>query len=158
MRLTPLIAFACLLAAGTVSAQETRHPPEVRAVLADARKACRDEGGRRATFSPKTVRAVDLTGGGRPDFIIDLKHARCGGTDTAFCGTGGCDFTIIVAKRDGGFSRVFSQRVIAYRIEGTSGARTVRFDFHGSRCGKAGADPCVKRHRISETPFEFADP
>jgi hypothetical protein len=140
------------------SGAEQTYPPHVLAVLSEARKACTDEDGKRVTFARQGVRQVDLNGDGRPDFIIDLNHAKCDDRDTAFCGTGGCDFMILVAKPDGGFARVFSQRVLAYRIEGSSGPRTIRVDLHGSRCGKVGADPCVKRHRISETPFEFKEP
>jgi len=127
-------------------------------VLAEARTACTEEDGKRVKFGPQTVRKLDLTGDGRADFIVDLKHARCDGRETTFCGTGGCDFAIVVAKQDGSFARVFFQRVLAYRIEGGSGARTFRFDLHGSRCGKAGADPCVKRQRISGEAFRFEEP
>jgi hypothetical protein len=152
-------AFAVLvLVPAAAAAQEKSYPAEVRAVLAEARKACTDEEGKRVRFAPQAVRKLDLTGDGRADFIVDLNHAKCDDRDTTFCGTGGCDFTILVAKPDGGFTQVFSQRVLAYRIEGTSGACTVRFDLHGSRCGKVGADECVKRQRISDRPFKFDEP
>jgi hypothetical protein len=155
MRLTHLAMIASLLVPATALAQDQSYPPDVRAVLEEARKACANEGGQRVEFADDTVRRVDLTGDGRDDFIIDLTYAKCVDREYAFCGSAGCDHTIVVAKRGGGHMRVFSQQVNGYRIEGKRGARTIRFDVHGGFCGKSGAEDCVKRQCISEKPFAF---
>ena len=156
MRSISIATTVCLLLGpATVHAQEKRYPPEVRAVLAEARKACSKEGGKRVEFDRKAVRRVELTGDGRDDFIIDLTYTRCVDREYAFCGSAGCDFAIVVSKRGRGYTRVFSQQVNGYGIEGSGSARTIRFDLHGGFCGKSGSEGCVKRQRISEKPFKF---
>jgi hypothetical protein len=154
MRLAFILTITCLLTA-TGLAQADLYPPEVRAVLDEARKHCADEGGERVEFDQTTVRKVELTGRGRGDYIIDHTYTRCVEREYAFCGSGGCELTILVTKRSGGYARVFSQYVNGYDIEGRRGARTIRFHLHGGYCGKSGTGGCEKRRRISQQPFKF---
>jgi len=113
-----------LLGPATVHAQEKRYPPEVRAVLAEARKACSKEGGKRVEFDRKAVRRVELTGDGRDDFIIDLTYTRCVDREYAFCGSAGCDFAIVVSKRGRGYARDANGTVMAFHH--TPGYETYR--------------------------------
>ncbi len=39
-----------------------------------------------------------------------------------------------------------------------SGARTIRFELHGSYCGGHGTRSCIKQHRITTRPFQFKMP
>lgn len=154
MRLASIMTISCLLAAAAV-AQEESYPPAVRAVLDEARTYCTDQGGQRVEFRREPVRKVDLTGTGRDSFIIDLTYAQCIDAEYAFCGSAGCELTIVVARRGGGYVRVFSQQVNGIDIEGTRGARTILFHLHGGYCGRSGAEGCEKRQRMSEKPFSF---
>jgi hypothetical protein len=162
-----MLAALAIVAAGGAVAQETAKPAEfdergfpseVSKVLQAARDECAEEGGERVTFAPDTVRTIDLTGDRRDDYIVRLRDTRCHGREYAFCGTGGCDFTIIVALKEGGHRTVFSDRVRAYDILRGKGAKRIRFWLHGSYCGGGGVPSCPKTHRITEKPFEFTEP
>lgn len=100
----------------------------------------------------------DLIGKGRSDYIVDLRDAACQNADAVYCGTGGCEFAIVVTRRDGGTQLVFTQQVRDYEILPGSGARTIRFTLHGAYCGGHGNPSCIKTHRITSQPFEFAMP
>jgi hypothetical protein len=63
-----------------------------------------------------------------------------------------------VALSGGGYREVFRQQVLRYEIEPGEGARTIRFDLHGTHCGKTGPEPCSKRRRIGTRPFELTGP
>jgi hypothetical protein len=165
-----MLAALAIVAAGGAVAQdaakpaefdERGFPSEVSKTLQAARDECAQEGGERVTFAPDTVRTIDLTGDGRNDYIVRLRDTRCHGREYAFCGTGGCDFTIIVALKDGGHRIVFSDRVRDYDILPSKtkiGAKTVRFWLHGSYCGGGGVPSCAKTHRITVKPFAFKVP
>jgi hypothetical protein len=75
-----------------------------------------------------------------------------------FCGTGGCEFKIIVALKDGGHRTVFSDRVRHYDILPGKGAKRLRLWLHGGYCGGGGVPSCPKTHRITAKPFEFKQP
>jgi hypothetical protein len=165
-----LVALA-IVAAGSAMAQdaaqdaakappfdESAFPPEVRKSLQSARDECAAGGGERVTFSPDAVRKLDLTGDRRADYIVRLRDTRCHGQEYTFCGTGGCDFTIIVALKNGEHRTVFSDRVRGYDILPGKGAKRIRFWLHGGYCGGGGVPSCPKTHRISEKPFAFKQP
>src|SRR6188474_3367565 len=77
-----------LLAAGTAPAanafDETSFPTEVRESLKYAHEEC-GEGGK-VTFAPDTVRKLDLTGDGRPDYIVDFRDTECAERAAVNCG------------------------------------------------------------------------
>jgi hypothetical protein len=161
-----LAALAIVAAGGAVAQDATKPaefderalPSEVSKTLQAARDECAQEGGERVTFAPDTVRKIELTGDGRDDYIVRLRDTRCHGREYAFCGTGGCDFTIIVALKDGGHQTVFSDRVRHYDVLPGKGAKRIRFWLHGSYCGGGGVPSCPKTHRITAKPFAFKVP
>jgi hypothetical protein len=166
VRLWTFVALT-IMAAGGAAAQdaakpaafnERAFPSEVRKALQDARDECRREGGKRVTFAADTVRTIELTGDGGDDYIVRLRDTRCHGREYAFCGTGGCDFRIIVALRDGGHRTVFSDRLRDYDVLPGKGAKRIRFWLHGSYCGGGGVPSCAKAHRITAKPFAFKVP
>jgi hypothetical protein len=138
---------------------EADFPPEVRKSLRYAHQECKREGGGKVTFALETVRVADLTGDGRPDYIVSLEDTVCEGRPSVYCGTGGCTLDILVTLPKGGQRLVFSDRVLKYEIlpyEGTkNAAKTVRFHLHGGYCGKSGGTECVKTKEITVEPFEF---
>jgi hypothetical protein len=163
-----LIAFVMLAAtAGAVAAQDasklppfkaTDYPIEIRKALSYGPEECRRQGGGKVTFAPDTVRKIDLTGDGVDDYIISFGRTQCAGLLAVYCGTAGCTHDIYVTRTNGKQRMVFSDRVRTYEILPGEGARTIRFDMHGSYCGRAGAEACFKEHRISDRPFEFREP
>jgi hypothetical protein len=145
-----------VLCAATLSgaaAGEAKYPAAVDAVLEEARKSCVDAGGKNLKLGPKIVRKLDLTGDGRADYIIDLQEAECDEARHIYCGTGGCELVILVAKRDGSFVTVFEDTVRGYSILPGRGARSIRFRLHGGFCGRAGPDPCAITRRIADKPI-----
>lgn len=152
-----LLTIAFGLAALSAAAAQS-HPPELQAVIEDARQECKDADGRDVTFGPKAVRKIELTGDRRDDYIVDLHGAECDGAASLYCGTGGCNVSILVARRDGSFVTVFDGRAHSYDILSGRGPRKLRFHLHGSFCGGHGAETCAKTHRITDKPFEFKEP
>jgi len=150
-----IVTVAALLAATAASAAD--YPREVQAILDGAREQCRAAEGSGVDLGLDVVRKVDITGRG-DDYIVDLHDARCIGSAGAFCGTGGCDFVIVVRKRDGSFVKVFDDRVRGYEIVPGPPPRTIRFTLHGSYCGGHGNPSCIKTHRVTGRPFEFEQP
>jgi hypothetical protein len=138
---------------------EANFPPEVRKSLRYAHQECKRAGGGKVTFALETVRVADLTGDGRPDYVVSLEDTVCEGRPSVYCGTGGCTLDILVTLPKGGQRLVFSDRVLKYEIlpyEGTkNAAKTVRFHLHGAYCGKSGGTECVKTKEITVEPFEF---
>lgn len=133
-------------------------PPGAKAVIAAATKACKAANGLRFTLAPDAIRSIDLTGDGRADLIVSFEDSNCERVNTMFCGTGGCDLAIVVALPGGRYREVFRQQVLRYTVEDGAGARTIRFDLHGTYCGKVGPEPCAKRHVIDGRPFRFRQP
>jgi hypothetical protein len=62
------------------------------------------------------VRKIDLNGDGRYDYLVDLHDTTSTGRAVVFCGAGGCNLVILVAKPNGDFIRVFDDRAIGYEI------------------------------------------
>lgn len=135
-----------------------REAAGAKAVVEAARQTCLKANGHVLVLEPGAVSRHDLTGNGRADFIIDLTHVRCERLGNIFCGTGGCELSIVVALPRGKFREVFRQQVIRYEIEPGGSMRTIRFDLHGTFCGKAGPEPCTQRRLINGERFGFRAP
>jgi hypothetical protein len=134
------------------------YPIEIRKALSYGPEECKRQGGGKVTFAANTVRKVDLTGDGVDDYIISFAKTACAGRQAVYCGTAGCTLDIYVTLPNGKQRMVFSDRVWGYDILPGEGARTLRFDLHGSYCGGAGASECRKEHKITHRPFEFIEP
>jgi hypothetical protein len=166
MRRAAIICLALVICARVAPGQEAQrpfdasgYPREVQQSLQNARDTCKDEGGDGVAFAPDTVKAVDLTGDGRVDYIVDFHDTACAGSQSVYCGTSGCNFDIIVALPGGRTRTVFSDRVRGYEIlSGKGGASAIRFTLHGGYCGGHGNPSCYKTRRITPRPFEFKMP
>lgn len=132
------------------------YPREVRRSLDWGRKECRAEGGT-VIYEPGIVRTADLTGDGRPDFVVDYRAGRCSGYLGMFNGTGGWDLAILIARAGRATREVFRGRVRGYTVLPGRGPKRVAFDLHGGFCGLAGADECRKTRTITTRPFAFKD-
>jgi hypothetical protein len=160
-----ILVAVTMLAGVSVMAQEARrdggttdYPREVKASLRYAQDECKRQGGGKVTLAPDTVHRIDLTGDGRDDYIVDFRDTQCEGLASAFCGTGGCSMDILVTLPNGKIRSVFSDRVRVYDVLPGEGARRIRFELHGSFCGRSGNPSCVKEHTITAKPFEFKEP
>ena len=155
-----LRAFGALIAVAATAACAAAAPlpPEVKAVLDEKAAECREAEGQglRGNGLP-AVRRLDLNGDGRPDFIVDLDKAPCVGIESLFCGTGGCALVILASRRDGTLPKVLDRNVHRYRVLGDKGPRRIRFDLHGSLCGKVGPEPCVKTRTITGEAISLED-
>jgi len=163
MWLRGVITGLALLACATPSAQASpakgvTEPEGAKIALDHARQECLKARGLRLRVGPEAIRAVDLNGDGRPDYLVSWEHLICERSPNIYCGTGGCPLAIIVALPNGKFRQLFRQHVLRYEIEDGPGARTIRFDLHGTYCNGAGADPCSKSVRIGDKPFVFKQP
>jgi hypothetical protein len=162
-----MLAIAAGLAAGSALGQQpakpppfdaANYPPEVRKALRYANEECARQQGGAVTFAPDTVRAIDLTGDGRDDYIVDFRDAVCADREAAYCGTGGCIMDILLKLPNGRVRRVFDGHIRSYEILPGDGARTIRFALHGGYCGGHGNPSCIKERRITAKPFEFTMP
>ncbi len=134
------------------------YPAGVQQVLQRATADCKADGGSGLTIPPDAVRAFDLTGDGRDDYIISYHGAECHDSQTLYCGSGGCEIDILVTLPSGNLRTVFSDDVRDYEILPGTGARTIRFQLHGGYCGGYGVPSCFKNHRITSRPFKFVMP
>jgi hypothetical protein len=134
------------------------YPAEVQEALKYGPEECKDQGGGEVTFAPDTVRKVDLNGDGRDDYVVSFQDAECSTYLGAFCGTAGCSMDFLVTLPNGTIRSVFAARIRGYEILPGRGPRTIRFQLHGSFCGRSGNPSCFKSHRITDKPFEFKEP
>jgi hypothetical protein len=158
-----LVAVLGLVAAMPAMAapRQAGFPNEVQAVIAEARKECREADGKGVTLKQGAIKKLDLNGDGRSDYAVDLAHVRCRGAESVYCGTGGCTLTLMIAQPDGALKTIFQGYVRTYTIapqrNSKPAPRSIRFDLHGSACGKVGADMCFKTQTITGEPFDFKD-
>ena len=151
-------ALVALLWVAPSPAQDERSfPAPIQEDLNRARKECADADDGKVGVKPSFVRRLDLTGDGRPDYIVNFNGLTCSTFESVFCGTGGCEHIIYVTTKSGELRQVFSGMVRGYKVSKGSGAKTITFHLHGGFCGEGGYYDCVKRKRITEAPFEFKD-
>lgn len=127
-------------AAGIASAATAAEAPSERAqlVIEAARQAC--AGYPRGQFAAggDAITAIDLTGDGVPEEIIDESTFRCSSAASLYCGTGGCMVRIIA---DG---ETVERLAKAWRIVEWGESLIVLFALHGTACGSSGVDPCYE--------------
>jgi hypothetical protein len=133
-------------------------PRELRMVVEDARKECIAADGKEITLPKTFLRKADLNGDGRADYIVDFSDVVCDAAQSLYCGTGGCNLEIFVAQSDGALKSIFSGRALNYKIQPGAGTKRIRFQLHGSYCGKSGGTLCTKTHLVDGRPFEFKEP
>lgn len=156
-----------VMVASPVAAQEaatkpppfkvTDYPVEIRKALSYAPEECKrqGEGQGEVTFAPDTVHKVDLNGDGRDDYVVSFQSTKCSSYIAAFCGTAGCDMDFFVTLPNGKLRNVFTSRIRGYEILTDS---IVRFELHGSYCGRSGNPSCLNEQKITGKPFGFKEP
>ena len=98
---------------------------------------------------------IELTGDGRDDVVMNYGALECDGMVSAFCGSGGCSYTIYVAREDGRYIRAFEGLI--YGVQGIyyEGGRAISIGRHGSACGRPGYQGCQEARRWNGSAFEI---
>jgi hypothetical protein len=144
-------------AAARLAAAKPPYPAAVQEILDHGRRECLSLDGGSFAAGAGAVRAGDLSGDGRTDYVVDLRGVRCAEVPSLFEGTGGWPVTILVAGPGERLAEVFSGMVRDYDVSRGPGARTMTFHLHGGFCGRSGAEDCIRRHRIDDRRFEFRE-
>jgi hypothetical protein len=84
----------------------------------------------------------DINGDGKPDYVLNYEHYRCGDNETLFCGTGGCQTEIFASDDDGNFVHVWDKlaQKVEFKTVGKRPAMTIY--LHGSKCGRNNSERC----------------
>ena len=121
-------------------------PREVQALYDSLKEECRADGGKfipdRAHFAVET----EVTGDGKPDWVVDYSSARCSNAGySVYCGTAGCMIAIFGSDRNG-YREIFNDNVRdwqAVKLDG-KGRTGLGLSVHGTVCGSVGADMCLE--------------
>lgn len=135
MKAMVLLAALCLL--GLPVAALAAPSPAAQHVLAAARAQCAALDGT-LKLRRGAVSRLDLNGDGRDDELVDASRMTCSTAASAFCGTGGCAVTAIVAGRPSEFLARGWKRV------SLAGGPVLLLAVHGTMCGTIGAERCVQ--------------
>ena len=139
-RLAAACAFSFCLALIPAAIRAADTPPNVDAEIADAAKQCTELGGRPNTEAMLT--ALDFTGKGGPDWLIDYAKLKCDGIPNPFCGTGGCSLQLYVYDSGTTWKQALDETVRAYSVVKVGGKPALRLTMGGSACGKVNASSC----------------
>ncbi|MGF1623553.1 MAG: hypothetical protein ACFCVH_01605 [Alphaproteobacteria bacterium] len=132
MRAIPTILLAAVLSAapaGFAVASE-----QAQALLDQAAIDCSDYEGGEFSASPSWLTAVDLTGDGVDDEIVDEGFFLCTSTEQMFCGGVGCTIHAIVDGQRFGWV-AYSWTVVEWET-----SRILLLSRHGTICGSPATD------------------
>ena len=125
-----------LLACPTVQAAD--EPLLVKTWLKDQKSSCSPGVMTKKGFLTRR----DVNADGRDDYILDNGFLECDGRASDYCGTAGCDTTVIASVGDGYVNAYEGMaRNIAFRT--VRGRPAMVLTTHGSGCGKIGAENCT---------------
>ncbi len=143
-------------AAGAQGVPQSQWPGEVSAAFQESAAGCSELDGARLAFSEETyVRAVELNGDGRPDYIVDDAGLECSGSASYFCGSAGCGVTVYLSGQRG-YSAAWGGHLQGHIVIPGSPAR-IRTGSHGSGCGRVGADTCFGELSASGSRIVYRD-
>ena len=119
----------------TLAQAPTRLPNAVRKEIGVMMKTCQDAGGKTAK-SPGLLTVADLTGDGKPDYIIDQSAFVCEGAASMFSGSGGSQMLVYVGSPDGQAKQVFSAGAHGVRVNSMFKPAKVQIMVGGPLCGQ----------------------
>ncbi|MET0867316.1 MAG: hypothetical protein ABWY35_04395 [Pseudorhodoplanes sp.] len=84
----------------------------------------------------------DINGDGKPDYVLNYDHYKCGEIETLFCGTGGCQTEIFASDGEGGYVHVWDKlaQKVDFKTIGKRPAMVIH--LHGSKCGRNNSQGC----------------
>jgi hypothetical protein len=146
-----LLGVGLLGAASALSgtAQAAMAPDNVAEELQIAAKECRESGGRPNTDA--MLKALDFTGKGGPDWIVDFAKLRCEGALNPFCGSGGCGLELFTFTGGSDWQKVFDENVLSYRIVNVNKRPALHFVTGGAACGRVNAKSCTYIYQSGKT-------
>ena len=138
--------FFSAIAALVLTAAQAGAQTAVDDILAGARADCESfEGG---VFDPgNAVNAVDLTGDGALDSLVDEGAFSCTSAASLYCGSGGCMLHAVVG--DG----VTSWQATGWQVIDWGQARILLIGRDGGWCGGIGAEACFEALNWSDGRF-----
>lgn len=129
MRAPHAIACAFVLAGSLPAAAQEKLPSPVAADLRPLAELCREVGGKPDTAA--AVKAADLNGDGKVDYVLDVGMIRCDGAASVY-GDREKGVTVYVGDGAGGGVAAFKDAVFGVKIEGSQ----VWLTTSGAACGK----------------------
>ncbi|MCR9212204.1 MAG: hypothetical protein NXI13_00690 [Proteobacteria bacterium] len=99
----------------------------------------------------KAIPRIDLTGDGIPDTIIDSLQFRCSTAGTLWCGTGGCEITIIVEGKP------YEFLAKGWKVVDWTSFKVLLLQVHGSQCGGTNLLNCVRAVVWSDGDFRSVE-
>lgn len=134
-------------------------PREVQAIYDGFKSQCRAGDGRFIPDKANFAHEVEVTNDGKPDWIVEISALDCHVTDAvrfsgegpetgnAYCGTAGCQVTILGSTR-GGLAEIFVGNIRSWEVVDTGGSKKgLLTSVHGSACGGVGAEVCEQTLR-----------
>lgn len=100
----------------------------------------------------KLFRKVDINGDGLQDWRVDYSERM------AWCGTGGCRQQLYLARPDGTYALVFDAQARGeFRLRKTRDGHRLDLEVHGSVCGKAGVEECLRSFLWNEGDARYVE-
>ncbi len=140
-----------ILLLGLTSAGGVRAETAEQKVFAAARADCKAFENGVFSTTKKAIPRIDLTGNGIPDAIIDSLQFRCSTAGTLWCGTGGCEITIIVD----GIPHKFLAK--GWKVVDWTSFKVLLLQVHGSQCGGTNLLTCVRAVVWSDGAFRTVE-
>lgn len=138
------LAMAIALALVPLAAGAQQLPPNlpapVRAAIEENIKVCSGK----VELSAGFISEKDINGDGVNDFIVEYGSFVCDGSQSFFCGTGGCTTQVFASLPGGKFVTVLDENVRDLKFSKIKGRPAMVLDLHGSACGKPGVAPCPR--------------
>lgn len=154
-------------------------PKEVQAFFDGYKSQCQQAGGKFVPDRANFARQIEVTGDGKPDWVIEHSAFACKvsqaqmdagnvpDTGSGFCGTAGCQITILGSGRKG-HAPIFEGILRDLTpVDLGGGRKGIETSVHGTACGGAGAEVCietliwngkkwalVKRYRWTDADYE----
>ena len=177
MALLPFTLSLSVLAQSSTAAAPW--PKEVQAVFDGYKSQCQQAGGKFVPDRVNFARQIEVTGDGKPDWVVEHSAFACKvsqaqmdagnvpDTGSGFCGTAGCQITILGSGRKG-LAPIFEGILRDLTpVDLGGGRKAIETTVHGTACGGAGAEVCietlawngkkwalVKRYRWTDADYE----
>jgi hypothetical protein len=137
-----LLASVLTVAGPAASAAAPPRPADtsiVQAIIGDLRADAEHPS---AAKVRRGLKAVDIDGDGRPDYLFEKQALGSG-----WCGSGGCWVQLWLERSPGPPLKIFDGQVRETAFRRAGRGRIVDFDVHGSVCWTFGVHPCAVSFR-----------
>jgi hypothetical protein len=105
-------------------------------ILHDASVICKKMGGE-FHASERAITQVELTGDDLLETVVDARHYSCSSLRSAYCGSAGCQLTVIVGDQP------FQLHAQDWKVVQWDETPVLLFQVHGMSCGGTNLNKCV---------------